>query len=49
MNTYCISYVSNSGITVLNHIEEGKNAADAIDTIKGSEGVAIILSCVKIK
>lgn len=48
-NTYCISYVSNSGIPVYNHTEEARSGLEAIQEIKGTEGVAMILSCVRIK
>ena len=48
MNTYSISYITNSGITILNDINDGRSKTDVIESIKGDTGVAIILSCVKI-
>lgn len=48
MKKYSISYISNSGLTVLNNIVEANSIADAIEDIRGSEGVYIILSIVPI-
>lgn len=48
MKNYVISYISNSGMTVLNSIEAGKSKLDVIENIKGSEGIWIILSCIEI-
>ena len=49
MNTYAISYITNSGIPVFNHLEDGRTSTEAIQEVKGSEGVTMILSCIKIK
>jgi len=49
MNKYIISYVSNSGLTVLNAVVEASSRVEAIQDIKGSEGVSMILSVVCIK
>ena len=46
MKTYIISYISNSGFTVLNHVLEAESYQDAIESIKGDTGVRIILSLV---
>lgn len=48
MKKYSISYISNSGLTILNNIVEAKSIADAIEDIKGDTGVSIILSVVPI-
>ena len=49
MKQYCISYISNSGLTVLNSIVDADNMQEAIADVKGTEGVSIILSVVPIK
>ena len=49
MKKYLISYVSNSGLTILNNLVEAKSFAEAIDTVTGSEGVQIIIFCIPIK
>ena len=46
---YVVSYISNSGFTVLNHVIEANSFAEAIESIKGDVGVQMILSCVKAK
>jgi len=44
---YIISYVTNSGLTVLNHLVENcKDIVEAIEEIKGDVGVYVILSCI---
>lgn len=48
MKKYSISYISNSGLTILNNIVEAKSIADAIEDIKGDMGVQIVLSVVPI-
>lgn len=49
MKTYLISYISNSGIPCLNIEVEDTTQTNAIQQIKGTEGVRIILSCVSVK
>ncbi len=49
MKKYLISYVSNSGLTILNNLVEAKSFAEAIETIKGDEGVQIIISIIPVK
>ena len=49
MKQYCISYISNSGLIVLNSIVEADNMQEAIADVKGDEGVRMILSIVPIK
>ena len=44
MKQYCISYISNSGIIILNNIVEAESLNDAISEIKGDEGIRLILS-----
>ena len=46
MKKYIISYISNSGFTMLNHVVEANNHSEAIEQIKGDTGVYIILSCI---
>jgi hypothetical protein len=46
MKKYIISYISNSGFTMLNHVVEAESHSEAINLIKGDTGVYIILSCV---
>lgn len=48
MRQFSISYISNSGLTVLNLIVEARNFQEAIEDIKGTEGVRLILSIVPI-
>jgi len=49
MKKYLISYVSNSGLTILNNLVEAKSFTDAIEEVTGSEGVQIIISCIPVK
>lgn len=49
MKQYCISYVSNSGLTILNSVVEASNVQEAITDVKGDEGVRMILSIVPVK
>lgn len=42
-----ISYISKDGLIVLNNIIEADSFQEAIDIIKGDEGVRAILSCYK--
>ena len=44
---FVISYISKDGLIVLNNIIEADNFQEAIDIIKGDEGVRAILSCYK--
>lgn len=44
---FVISYMSRDGLIVLNNIIEADNFQEAIDIIKGDEGVRAILSCYK--
>ena len=44
---FVISYISRGGLIVLNNIIEADNFQEAIDIIKGDEGVSAILSCYK--
>lgn len=44
---FVISYISRDGLIVLNNIIEADNFQEAIDIIKGDEGVSAILSCYK--
>ena len=44
---FVISYISKEGLIVLNNIIEADNFQEAIDIIKGDEGVRAILSCYK--
>lgn len=44
---FVISYISRDGLIVLNNIIEADNFQEAIDIIKGDEGVRAILSCYK--
>ena len=44
---FIISYISRDGLIVLNNIIEADNFQEAIDIIKGDEGVRAILSCYK--
>ena len=46
-NKFVISYISKDGLIVLNNIIEADNFQEAIDIIKGDEGVRAILSCYK--
>lgn len=46
MKTYIISYISNSGCTILNNRVEADSLQLAIEDIKGDTGVSIILSAV---
>ncbi len=48
MRKYCISYITNSGFTVLNYVIEARSMSEAISDIKGDTGVQMILSCVGI-
>ena len=49
MKQYCISYITNGGLTVLNSIVDADNMQEAITDVKGTEGVRMILSVVPIK
>lgn len=49
MNTYIISYITNSGVVVLNNTVDGASSTEAIQDIKGTEGIYMVLSCVKLK
>ena len=44
---FVISYISRDGLIVLNSIIEADSFQEAIDIIKGDEGVRAILSCYK--
>lgn len=44
---FIISYISKDGLIVLNNIIEADSFQEAIDIIKGDEGVSAILSCYK--
>ena len=44
MGRYIISYVSNSGIVVLNDIVIANSRSEAIEIIKNDTGVRVILS-----
>ena len=44
---FIISYISREGLIVLNNIIDANNFQEAIDIIKGDEGVSAILSCYK--
>ena len=44
---FVISYISRDGLIVLNNIIEADSFQEAIDIIKGDEGVRAILSCYK--
>ena len=44
---FVISYISKDGLIVLNNIIESDTFQEAIDIIKGDEGVRAILSCYK--
>ena len=44
---FVISYISRGELIVLNNIIEADNFQEAIDIIKGDEGVSAILSCYK--
>lgn len=44
---FVISYISKDGLIVLNNIIEAGSFQEAIDIIKGDEGVSAILSCYK--
>ena len=44
---FVISYIGRDGLIVLNNIIEADNFQEAIDIIKGDEGVRAILSCYK--
>lgn len=44
---FVISYISRDGLIVLNNIIDADNFQEAIDIIKGDEGVRAILSCYK--
>ena len=44
---FVISYISKDGLIVLNNIIEADSFQEAIDIIKGDEGVRAILSCYK--
>ena len=46
-NKFVISYISREGLIVLNNIIDADNFQDALDIIKGDEGVSAILSCYK--
>ena len=46
-NKFVISYISRDGLIVLNNIIDADNFQEAIDIIKGDEGVRAILSCYK--
>ena len=46
-NKFVISYISKDGLIVLNNIIEADSFQEAIDIIKGDEGVRAILSCYK--
>lgn len=48
MKQFSISYISNSGLTILNLIVEARNYQEAIEDIKGTEGIKLILSIVPI-
>lgn len=48
MRTFLISYISNSGLVILNSVEEAKSMQEAIDGIKNDTGVQMILSVVEI-
>ena len=48
MRTFLISYLSNSGIVMLNSVEEAKSVSEAIEGIKNDTGVQMILSCIEI-
>ncbi len=48
MKKYCISYITNSGFTILNNVVEAKSFSEAIMDIKGDTGVQMILSCVEV-
>ena len=45
---FVISYISNDGLIVLNNVVEALNFGEAIQSIKGDEGVRAILSCYKL-
>lgn len=49
MKQYCISYITNGGLMVLNSIVDADNMQEAITDVKGTEGVRMILSVVPIK
>ena len=49
MYKYIISYVTNTGLVILNQVEEAARREEAIESIKGSEGVSMILSIVEVK
>jgi len=49
MKKYLISYVSNSGLTILNNLVSAESYGDAIDIVVGTEGVQIIISCIPVK
>ena len=44
---FVISYIGRDGLIALNNIIEADNFQEAIDIIKGDEGVRAILSCYK--
>jgi len=48
MRKFLISYVTNSGLVILNSVEEAKSVSEAIEGIKNDTGVQMILSCVEV-
>lgn len=47
MKDYILSYISKSGLVVLNHLVSAKNSFEAVEEVKGSEGISTVLSIVK--
>lgn len=47
MKDYILSYISKSGLVVLNHLVSAKNSFEAVEEVKGSEGISMVLSIVK--
>jgi len=49
MKTFIVSYVSNSGLIILNDVVTSNNRMEAINEIKGDTGIKLVLSCVEQK
>lgn len=48
MKAYLVSYISKSGLVCLNVESSAKTSSEAIEDIKGSEGIMLVLSCVEV-
>lgn len=48
MKTFIVSYITTSGVTILNNIVKAESRSEAISDVIGEENIFIILSIVQV-